>query len=74
VAVSEDGDYGPGSEINNIDGLAWEKISRTIIFYASQTLRIIALGLSRLRDLAKDLTVSTTNLNTYSSLVNSKKA
>jgi len=43
VVVHQDGKYPNGIETHLIDELAKENISRTIIFYANQTLRTIAL-------------------------------
>jgi Ca2+-transporting ATPase len=44
IVVHRDGNYaGSGIEVKDIDELAEENISRTIIFYANQTLRTIAL-------------------------------
>jgi len=44
VTVREDGNYGDGIETKDIDDLSQENISRTIIFYANQTLRTIAVS------------------------------
>lgn len=44
IVVHEDGKYDGGIETNEIDELSRENISRTIIFYANQTLRTIALA------------------------------
>lgn len=44
IAVHEDGNYDRGIEVKDIDDLSRENISRTIIFYANQTLRTIAVG------------------------------
>jgi Ca2+-transporting ATPase len=43
IVVYQDGKYPDGIETRPIDDLARENISRTIIFYANQTLRTIAL-------------------------------
>lgn len=43
MVVHQDGKYATGIESESIDELARENISRTIIFYANQTLRTIAL-------------------------------
>ncbi|KAF9484387.1 calcium-translocating P-type ATPase [Pholiota conissans] len=43
MIVHQDGKYADGIETGPIDELARENISRTIIFYANQTLRTIAL-------------------------------
>ncbi|KAF9524821.1 Ca-transporting ATPase [Crepidotus variabilis] len=43
IVVKGDGQYSNGVEVRDIDELARENISRTIIFYANQTLRTIAL-------------------------------
>jgi Ca2+-transporting ATPase len=42
--VRQDGNYSHGIETKDIDKLSWENISRTIIFYANQTLCTIALS------------------------------
>jgi Ca2+-transporting ATPase len=44
IVVNQDGKYSHGIETKNIGELSRENISRTIIFYANQTLRTIALG------------------------------
>jgi len=44
VTVRQDGNYSHGIETQDIDDLSRENINRTIVFYANQTLRTIAVS------------------------------
>ena len=69
LAVSEDEDYGRGIEIKNIDELAREKYQPDCHLLLQPDAAHRCSWFPRLRDLAKDLTLIRSALNTYSNLV-----